>query len=536
MKKIAFHPFLIGIYSALALFANNISQVEFSDTLRVFYASLLITLVVCGISYLVIRDWRKAALIASVGLVFFFSYGHVYSLLRGVSLGSFVIGRTLILLPLYLILVAFGSRWILYRLKNIVSVTEALNVISLLLVAFPLYTISSYVIRSEMIRSSQKVEIPAGLAQKFNGEPPTIYYIILDMHARSDVLEKIYGYDEIEFINALKAKGFYIAGQSTSNYSSTLQSLSSSLNMDYINYLKDEYGADSNNREPLGLLLQQNKVLQILKQSGFKIGAFETGDFYTEFRDADEYIKPSLEEIRRYQNFWSLNSFEGIFLQSTLARTLYDLGFASSEIAVVKTLETPYQLHRLTILTTVDHLPDFAGKQEPYFVFAHIISPHPPYVFGSNGEEIKHDVPFSLSGPARQNGGAKYMKLYIDQLHYTDEIILKAVDQILAESRTPPIIIIQGDHGPVSYFGDDEVEKSNMWEQHSILNAYYFPQQKYDQLYPSISPVNSFRVVLNTFFGGEYEMLPDKNYFIPHARPYDFVDVTDRVQSDPHVP
>jgi len=156
MKKIAFHPFLIGIYSALALFANNISQVEFSDTLRVFYASLLIILIVCGFSYFVLREWRKAALIASLVLIFFFSYGHVYSLLRGVTLGSFVIGRTLILLPIYLILVAFCSWWVLFRLKNIASITEALNIISLLLVAFPLYTISSYTIKSEMIRSSQQ--------------------------------------------------------------------------------------------------------------------------------------------------------------------------------------------------------------------------------------------------------------------------------------------------------------------------------------------------------------------------------------------
>jgi hypothetical protein len=110
------------------------------------------------------------------------------------------------------------------------------------------------------------------------------------------------------------------------------------------------------------------------------------------------------------------------------------------------------------------------------------------------------------------------------------------VNKILAESETTPIIIIQGDHGPVSYFGDDEIIKSNMKEQHAILNAYYFPQQNYDHLYPSITPVNSFRVVFNTFFDGQYELLPDKNYFIPHARPYDFVDVTDRVQSDSLIP
>jgi len=533
MRKIPFHPFFLGIYPALVMLASNVSQVLFTDTLRVFYASLLIILVVFGTSYLIVRDWRKSALIASLMLILFFSYGHVYSILQGFSVGPFVIGRTLVILPLYLILFTVCTWWILTRLKNIISVTEMFNAIALFLLVIPLYTVLSYYVRSEMIRSSQQANIPVELAQRFQGEPPNIYYIVLDMHARSDVLEKIYGYDNTWFTSALEEKGFYIAEESTSNYSSTLQSISSSLNMEYINYLQDVYGADSNNREPLGLLLARNKTTKILKENGYKTGAFQTDDFYTEFRDASEYIKPTPDEVRRYQNFWSLNSFEGVFLQSTLARTLFDLGVASSETAIEKTIETPYRLHRLTILNTVDHLPDFADKEEPYFVFAHIISPHPPYVFGRKGEEIRHDQPFSLSGPARQNGGAEYMKMYVDQLHYTDELILKTVEKILSESKTPPIIIIQGDHGPVSYFGEDEVAKGNMQEQHAILNAYYFPQQKYDLLYPSVSPVNSFRIVLNTFFGGEYELLPDKNYFIPHARPYDFIDVTDRVQSDP---
>jgi len=128
------------------------------------------------------------------------------------------------------------------------------------------------------------------------------------------------------------------------------------------------------------------------------------------------------------------------------------------------------------------------------------------------------------------------MKMYTDQLHYTDKIVLQAVDKILASSKTPPIIIIQGDHGPVSYFGEDEVGRGNMKEQDAILNAYYFPGQKYDLLYPSITPVNSFRVVFNTFYGEAYKFLPDTNYFMPHARPYDFIDVTERVKTDPLAP
>jgi hypothetical protein len=65
----------------------------------------------------------------------------------------------------------------------------------------------------------------------------------------------------------------------------------------------------------------------------------------------------------------------------------------------------------------------------------------------------------------------------------------------------------------------------------SILNAYFFPNRKYDGLYSRISPVNSFRVVFNTFFGGSLELLPDRNYFSTWNDPYLFIDVTDRALS-----
>lgn len=75
-----------------------------------------------------------------------------------------------------------------------------------------------------------------------------------------------------------------------------------------------------------------------------------------------------------------------------------------------------------------------------------------------------------------------------------------------------------------------------MKEQHAILNAYYFPGQQVDLLYPSVTPVNSFRIVFNTFFGDNYDLLEERSYFLPSARPYDFIDVTERVKTDPLTP
>jgi hypothetical protein len=74
------------------------------------------------------------------------------------------------------------------------------------------------------------------------------------------------------------------------------------------------------------------------------------------------------------------------------------------------------------------------------------------------------------------------------------------------------VIIIQGDHGPA------QLEKENRM---GILNAYYFPNKK-DALYATITPVNTFRVVFNTFFGTNLELLTDTSYYSKYSKPYGF--------------
>jgi hypothetical protein len=62
-----------------------------------------------------------------------------------------------------------------------------------------------------------------------------------------------------------------------------------------------------------------------------------------------------------------------------------------------------------------------------------------------------------------------------------------------------------------------------------ILNAYYFPEQKYNQLYPGISPVNTFRVIFSEIFGQDLPLLPDSSFYSTWDRHYKLVNVTDQV-------
>jgi hypothetical protein len=83
---------------------------------------------------------------------------------------------------------------------------------------------------------------------------------------------------------------------------------------------------------------------------------------------------------------------------------------------------------------------------------------------------------------------------------------------LLSKSSTQPIIILQGDHGPWIQTGPGQFE---------ILNAYYLPGHN-DQLYSTVSPVNSFRLVFNAYFGTDYTLLPDTSYYSPIPNIYEF--------------
>jgi hypothetical protein len=90
-------------------------------------------------------------------------------------------------------------------------------------------------------------------------------------------------------------------------------------------------------------------------------------------------------------------------------------------------------------------------------------------------------------------------------LKYIASRLPQIVSDIISRSKNPPVIIIQGDHGFKAW--------DNPKDRLSILNAYYLPGTDSNKLlYQSITPVNTFRVVLDTYFGGKFGLLQDRNY------------------------
>ena len=364
-----------------------------------------------------------------------------------------------------------------------------LNIISLGLVVYAVCMIASEEPAGIVSDKPADPHAPVQTLHITNGQtPPDIYYIILDSYGRSDLLAANLQYDNSAFISDLEKMGFYVATCSQSNYPRTDVSLGSSLNMDYLQNLNNKFTPKNEDRTQLWQSILNSTVSYELESAGYKTVAFATGFAFTEMTSADVYLSPS--------PVWSaMTEFEILLIRTTPLRHLEDLGLLNLEQSDGQRYRDRTELD----LNSMEMLAHMAG---PKFVFIHMVIPHPLFVFAPDGSPTNPSLFMDLNGIYSQGN---YYKGYLNQVAYIDDQIEIAAHTLLANSPNPPIIIIQGDHGPWLQTGSDQFK---------ILNAYYLPGHN-NVLFPTISPVNTFRLIFNTYLGADYPLLKDISYDSP---------------------
>lgn len=516
------HPVLFALYAVIALLAANIQQVSLSDSTRAFAVVAAGTLLLLLTLRLVLRDWQKAGVICTLCLALFFSYGHVYGLLKTTSLFGLMLGRHRILLPLWMCIFTIVCWLIHTRLRASGRLTRALNFAGAVLILIPTTAVTLNLLNYN-INIGQPFESDRVPALKYagGGEMPDIYYIVVDSYVREDLLREEYGYDNHAFIESLRSHGFYVADESESNYMSTALSLASSLNMRYL----PDLGLDLS-REPYpGPLigkLKRSAVRQHLESLGYATVALETGWIGTEIYDAAYFLTAEMDE--EVFNAAGLNSFESMLIHTSLGLAFTDFQVLRSNW-LVERMKSPFRIHRQLILSNFDHLSQIPNIPARKFVFAHILSPHQPYIFGPHGEDVIPEGTFNLA--ETDSDSTSQFDPYLDQLTYVNTRLERAIDDILINSSTPPIIILQSDHGRATDLHWSDPDERNARTQVAILNAYYLPDACVSQLYPQITPVNSFRLLFDCVFGGDFGLLEDQSYFsnLRGDSPFDFVPV-----------
>lgn len=512
-------PFTLSLYEVLFLYSQNIKEYK----LQVLTLPSAIALILTGIVFLIVqailRNIKQSAIITSAFIFIFFSYGNFLE--EGKNLRVGVLGAESIILTLSLLVfsaVVFGT----FKFENkLLNMNKLLFALSVILIIFPLYDIIKFENREKrFLKANTKQEKLTLDPIDYKGERPDIYYIILDRYDGQRALAEQLGFDNSKFLNFLKDKGFYIPSNSTTNYPKTFLSLASSLNMEYMDFLTEETnGGMSGNQSIVTPYIQNSKVLEYLKNHGYLF--YNVGSWWEPTHanpNADKNFFPPK------RGYFGTDEFATGFINTSIAAPI--LKYALHDPMDVSEKQEN-NVHRQSALYQFKVLENIATQSSPGFVFAHILLPHDPFVLDRGCNPISETV----------TDANTHQVNYINQLVCTNTKVEKMVNDIISKSKNQPVIIIQADEGtfpmnvPISENeGWGSAETTSLREKFPILNAYYFPDHDYSGLYDTITPVNSFRVVFNKYFGEKFPLLEDKNVvFEDDNNYYRFIDVTLKV-------
>jgi Sulfatase len=317
---------------------------------------------------------------------------------------------------------------------------------------------------------------------------PDIYYFILDAYTSTKILQKDFNYSNSLMESDLKNKGFRIIPDSRSNYNYTVFSIGSSLNL---NYLED---VDTINRITDRTYLRQlsfiyqTKFISFLSQKNYQIFNHSIFDFKS-YPSTIHGI-----DFWGWRNLFDQYNLPLKFINESgyqLPKMIRDIS-GNEKYDISKPI--PKKYHTETglehILSSIKH-----KSSRPKFVYGHFLTTHSPYYFDSLGRDYKFD-------------SVTVHEAYVHRVAYTNGIVKKITDSILAYAERPTAIIICGDHG-VSF-------NDNMGSRNSFVNfsAVYFSNKNYSLFSDSTHSVNTFRILMNTYFNKDYPLLGYKSFLI----------------------
>lgn len=486
------HPWLISAVAVISLGAMNAKWLSPSDVFVVL-GQALVTITAGFLGLLLLRrSAAHAALLTSwIGLWTSY-YGVLFDELRKLPTGGFPELRHAVLIAIGLGVAAV--LWCLTgdfrRLSKFVCLTLAITL--------SVYSAKFGMALTTDLKSSwntSKTSSSVTSSESFQeASHPDIYYIILDGYGRKDVLQESYGFDNTEFLDGLRQRGFYVADKSTTNYIATVYSLSSSLNMRYHESISPVGGY-----KPLAAMVRAHEVGQCLADRGYKLIHFNTHFMPTACSDIAHI---SLGESTNW-----LPAGTRMLTLSMIHHSVFrfinggDFGMYAAQ-------------HRRA-LSQLAEVPTLPG---PKFTFCHLVTPHPPFVFNREGQ-----TNWQIDQTNRD--------AYVDQVIYLNREVTRIIDSILAKSRVAPIIIVQSDHGPGFFRAKSGSDRNadEVTERVPILNAYLVPDSMRESLYPTITPVNTFRLLLAQCFEFDRPLLPDRNFVIHRLNPLKVSDVTEKV-------
>ena len=432
--------------------------------------------------------WR-VILMVGIGVFVFYSYGEFKALEKSLNLRT--IGRVPFLWVALSVAAALVALVLLRRPASV-------PVLLILSIAFA----APSIVRVLLMKDHHSV-LPApddrAAVAKHPRISPNIYWIVLDGYPRRDVLQQRFGYNNSRFLNSLETLGFVIVERSLSNFPATINSISSTLNMDYTIRPDGNAIQAFALRDMYPIVKGKSRTVSRLKAAGYNYVHFENG--------YDNLTKCADDERRCIHGREGLDEQDVAILSNT---PIIDL-IARFEADRSKTDATPiFDIGGVEDLTAT--LQAIQEAPAPFFVYAHILAPHPPIRF-------RADCSLRPAEPDLQVWSAKARPDFIEQLKCVNvqaETLMKRI----ASSDPPAVIILQSDHGTA--FNGQFAKKPADWsdsdlqERFGVLNAIRLATPCRSNIMADLTLVDTFPLVFSCLTGEEFKPHPPRFFVTPY--------------------
>jgi hypothetical protein len=477
------HPVLFAAFPLLSLFAHNQSEVELGVLWRPLAVCIAAGAALYGLFVLIFKRGAKAGALASLVVLAFFYFGIFSARVSGWGLSEWWF------FAVWIALFVLGALALVRARGELGNLTLILSAGAAVLILGPVVRIAVYQANHPLVASSDSRLWSTALQKPVQvraARLPDIYFVIPDDYARPDVLKHYFHYNDAGFLRRLRQRGFVVSDQARSPYSDSEMNIAAALNMDYLGGLARILGKNSQDVRPVRRLIADNRASRLLKSLGYRYVHLDTDE--VTFPVGNPHISPLAAP----------DSFPNLWLRNSVLRLLGGtLGFNASATG---------ERFRKSIRSMFSRLAAVPGDPGPKFVVFHTLLPHDPYIYGAEGQ------PVTFPDSSDQAPGSKLgMRYYLAQLRFLNRKLLEAVDAILAQSKAPPVIVIQSDEGFQANpepFGEAAMQQIRV----KGLIALHLPGVGGMRVPQPPNTVNTLRFVFNRYFGTHYGLLRSASY------------------------
>ena len=496
----AFFLYLLPLFFIYSGYNELFGFLNLGFVLLNFLGVALLAFFIFILIHFFLKEKKKSIIYTFFSIAYFLLFGFLHDTLKKLLPSGNLLVSFTFLIPLTLLLLII--LFIYLKRQKQQNYSDLFLYLNVLMIALILSEMPNSTRRYRLDKSVHNLidfrfntassYIPGSIA---DSSKPDIYFLLFDGMASTKSLKDRLGKDNSKLDSFLLNEGFYIANNAAANYNWTIHSLSTTFNMDYL----PDFIAPVMN-DPKAYFWGTNSILNnsltsILQKEGYAIHQYQPvsinnadwpiENYFQYLKDQHFFFKTFPGRIYR-DVFWNYTSINNQFIKKIQ----------------LQVKNGRYERHKRFVDTAFLLVKNSCSKTgNPRFVYGHFMIPHDPYVFTRKGELKKITID-------QLNKKEYEADAYFEQLLYANTLIEEMVMFIKNNNKPNTIIIVAGDHGFRNF---KQMGIENIF---SNLNAFYFPNKNYSRLYDSVSPLNTFRVVLNTYFNAQLPLLKDSSIIV----------------------